>query len=161
MERDIADEIRLIGALSGWINQRDIDEAIAHEREALAKEREPRSIKSSDNRGPIAQARQPEFDAELFALIDEYRKREVAVNERGIADDERERRCDLSREILEQINATRPKTFAGILAVLDLGGEIEDPHHWPEEAIEGLREVVGDYVKAETLLRAARREAQP
>ena len=24
--------------------------------------------------------------------------------------------------------------------MLDMGGEIEDPHYWPEEAIEGLRD---------------------
>ena len=28
------------------------------------------------------------------------------------------------------------------LAVLDLGGEIEDPHHWPDEAIAGLRVIL-------------------
>jgi len=29
-----------------------------------------------------------------------------------------------------------------VLAVLDHASEIEDPHHWPEEAIEGLRAIV-------------------
>jgi hypothetical protein len=29
-----------------------------------------------------------------------------------------------------------------VLAVLDMGGEIEDPHYWPEEAVEGLRDIL-------------------
>jgi hypothetical protein len=29
-----------------------------------------------------------------------------------------------------------------VLAVLDFGSEIDDPDHWPEEAIEGLRVIV-------------------
>jgi len=81
-------------------------------------------------------------DAERLALIEEYRKRELAAGKLGISDDERARRCDLAREVLDQINSTRPTTLAGVLAVLDLGGDIEDPHHWPDEAIEGLRAIV-------------------
>jgi len=29
----------------------------------------------------------------------------------------------------------------GVLAVLDLAARIYDPHHWPAEAIEGLRDI--------------------
>ena len=80
---------------------------------------------SADNLDPFALARQPApaDDSELFELIAEYKRREAHASERCIDDDERARRCDLSREILEQINATRPKTFAGVLAVLDLAAK--------------------------------------
>ena len=80
--------------------------------------------------------------AGLLALIDECRKREAAAEERGISDDERARRCDLSREVLDQINGVRPTTLAGVLAVLDFSSEVDDPHHWTDEAIEGLRDLV-------------------
>src|SRR3954452_3277575 len=96
---------------------------------------------STDNRDPFALARQGGADTELLALIAEYRKREAYACEAGIDDDERARRCALSDEVLDQINQIRPTTLAGVLAVLDLGGEIEDPHHWPDEAVEGLREI--------------------
>src|SRR3954471_8229928 len=97
---------------------------------------------SGAGRDPFALARESEGDAELFALIAERRKREAYAEENvGDDDDERARRCALSDEVLDQINSTRPTTLAGVLAVLDLGGEIEDPHHWPDEAVEGLREI--------------------
>ena len=35
-----------------------------------------------------------------------------------------------------------PTTLRGVLAVLDFGSEIEDPHYWTEEAIERLRAIV-------------------
>src|SRR3954471_4400168 len=86
---------------------------------------------------PFALARQAEGDAELFALIEEYKRLAAFACERGIGDDECDRRAGLPREVLERIGAIRPTTLAGVLATRDLGGDIEDPDHWPDVAIDG------------------------
>ena len=67
----------------------------------------------------------PRNDRALFALIGEYR--ESRANEFGINDAERARRCDEASKVRGQIARIRRPRSA---------------HHWPEEAIEGLRAIV-------------------
>jgi hypothetical protein len=84
-------------------------------------------------------------DAELRALLAEYQRRDRSITERDISEEEVARRCDLAREVRDKIDAIRPTTLRGVLAVLDHGAECQDdPGHWPAQAVEGLREIVGD-----------------
>jgi hypothetical protein len=98
----------------------------------------------TEERDPFALAGQPEDDTELYALIEEWRRREAFAEERDISDDERADRCDAADEIRDRIHATRPVTLAGVLAVFDFSAEreAEDPDKWPAEAIEGLRDIL-------------------
>lgn len=50
------------------------------------------------------------------------------------------------RPFRDKIEAIRPATPAGVLAVLDLGSDLlsKDPDHWPDEAIEGLRDIAAE-----------------
>jgi hypothetical protein len=115
---------------------------------------------TGDNRDPFALARAEggTDDAELFELITEYQRREERANESEIDDEERDRRCDHARVIRDRIEEIRPATLRGVLAALDLGSEITDPAYWPDEAIEGLRAVVGGArAGADTELLAAER----
>ena len=96
---------------------------------------------------PFALARRGEDDAELLALVAEYRRRENSLNEKGalagLDDKEVARRCAESTAVRDKIDEIRPVTLRGVLAVLDLGSDVvDDPHWWPEEAIEGLRKIV-------------------
>jgi hypothetical protein len=87
---------------------------------------------STDNRDPFALARQPDDDAELFELIDEYRRLD-------------ERDDPALSEVFETIDRHRPLTMRGVSAVLDLyaDGWLDCGWH-PTEAIEALREIVAE-----------------
>jgi hypothetical protein len=101
---------------------------------------------STGNHDPFALGGVQEDDSELFELIAEYDRREADASKAGDDDDETARRCRYADEIREQIEAYRPVTLRGVLAVLELINdrpELQtDPNWWPEEAIEGLRAIV-------------------
>jgi hypothetical protein len=82
-------------------------------------------------------------DAELLALIAEYQRRNEKANASKISDKERAKRCAHADELRDKIDAIRPTTWRGVLAVLDYGSQLEDPSYWPDQAVEGLREIVG------------------
>lgn len=52
--------------------------------------------------------RRPRYDAELFALVAEYRRLWSRANEKGIDDDERAHRCDEADAILDRLDEVRP-----------------------------------------------------
>ena len=89
---------------------------------------------------------QPYRRAKDFAALShratDYRHLERRANEEGISDKERDRLCGELRAARDKIREYRPVTLRGVLMVLDLAGEIEDPHWWPEKAIESLRKMV-------------------
>lgn len=120
-EQDLGYALEMLRCVHGRVNDRDIAEAIAQER------REHHE-------------RFPE-DAELFALIAEWRRLEARANKSGITDDERARRCDDMREVRDKIAVFRPVTVQGVLAALEMASEVDDPDYWPDGAIEGLREI--------------------
>ena len=94
----------------------------------------------NNDRDPFALARRG--DAELFALLAEYKRREQSAEESGIDDDERARRCDHAREAQDKLDAIRPTTLRGVLALLDYHSSLEEDRFQPGcAAIEGLREI--------------------
>ena len=101
---------------------------------------------SAGNHDPFALGGIPEDDAELFALIVEYDRREAWANAAGDGEDEIDRRAILADEIRQKIEAFRPSTLRGVLAVLELVNDRPslqaDPDWWPAEAIEGLRDII-------------------
>lgn len=106
---------------------------------------------SADTLDPFAFARQDEGDAELFALLAEYERREQAVEAGGLDDDEIARRCDYSREVQDEIEEIRPTTLRGVLALLDYHCSLDEgsPYRFQPgcEAIEGLRDIVAREAK--------------
>jgi hypothetical protein len=87
---------------------------------------------------------QPSVDLLLFALIEEYRRRHQKANETGVnevSDEEVDRLSDELRTVRDHLDKVRPLTLSGVLAVFNLGELINDPDWWPDEAIEGLREI--------------------
>jgi hypothetical protein len=86
-------------------------------------------------------------DADLFALIAEYRRQEREVNtpkgrSDGRSEEEIDQLSDELRAVRDKIDKVRPVTLRGVLAVLDLGECIYDPDWWPDEAIVSLRKIV-------------------
>ena len=84
MERDIADEIRLIERLSGWINERDIEEALAHERRELQK---PRAM--PEPAGGLDPARKADLRARAEALAAEFSPATLSRGDAGLIEAER------------------------------------------------------------------------
>ena len=81
------------------------------------------------DRDPFALARQGDDDAELFALIVEYRRLELSEASLG--------------EVFAKIAQIRPVTVRGISAVLDLYCEDWMELGWrPDKALAVLREIV-------------------
>jgi hypothetical protein len=101
---------------------------------------------SADNYDPFALGGVQDDDAALFELIAEYDRREADASKAGDDEDETDRRCSYADETRKQIEAYRPVTLRGVLAVLELINdrpELQgDPNWWPEGAIEGLRAIV-------------------
>jgi hypothetical protein len=130
-ERDLGYALQLLARVREWLNERDINDLVKEER---------------GKRPDIAtmiETLERRVDAELFARVSEFRRLENRANERNIDDDERGRRCDEARAARDRLTEVRPNTLAGVLAVLDLGSDlVDDPHWWPEEAIEGLRAIL-------------------
>jgi hypothetical protein len=100
---------------------------------------------NADNPDPFALGGVQD-DSELFDLIEEWRRREAWANQPTADEDETARRCAKADEVMDAILDLRPATLRGVLAVLDLGPDsslADDPDFWPDEAIEGLRAIVG------------------
>ena len=131
-ERDLGHALQLLTTVRRWLNEQDINDLLKEER---AKHPEVRTMLEALQRHG--------FDAELLALVAEYRWLEREMNTRkGKSDEEIERLSAELRTLLDKLDKVRPRTLPGVLAVLDLGSDlIDDPHWWPDEAIEGLREI--------------------
>src|ERR1700686_248614 len=63
------------------------------------------------------------------------------VNSGKGSEEETDRLSNELRAVRDKIDEGRPVTLRGALAVLDLGELIDDRDWWPDEAIEGLREI--------------------
>jgi hypothetical protein len=75
----------------------------------------------------------------------EFRCREALANETDLDDEEFDRRSQDMADVRDQIEAFRPTTLRGVLAIFELGSEpdqLNDPDFWPEEAIKGLRDIL-------------------
>src|SRR3954463_4021284 len=82
--------------------------------------------------------RENDPDAELFAAMAAYNRLIDAANN-AHDEDETGRFCEEAQPHRDRVEQYRPATIRGVLAALDFGSEIDDPHYWPEGAIEGLR----------------------
>jgi hypothetical protein len=71
------------------------------------------------------------------AAYDDARK----AAEIGTLSDRAEELGEQAEAALDSIYPIHPATMRGVLAVLDLRSLIDDPDWWPDEAIEGLREI--------------------
>jgi len=116
-ERDAFDQSLALANAGGWLNKIATAEFVGRERAVL--------------RGG---------DVELLALIAEYQRLRDKANQGEMSEAERARRCDDFRSVRGKIEKLRPATLRGVLAVLDLETD-EDPGRWPQEPIEGLRDI--------------------
>jgi hypothetical protein len=133
VELDFGYALELLASVRRWLNDQDVDELIKEERAKLA---------GSSLGEAIDLVKAAGRDADLFALIAEFRRQHHEVNTLKDPSDEVVTRLSAElRAVRYKLNKVRPVTLRGVLAVLDLGSLIDDPHYWPAEAIEGLREI--------------------
>jgi hypothetical protein len=117
-ERDLGYALQLLTTARRWLNEQDVNDLIKEER---AKHPEVATIMETLGKR--------DADADLLALILAYRHQHAEGTGTG--------------DMLDKIHETRPTTLRGVLAVLDLISDldIDSSLFWPEEAIEGLREI--------------------
>ena len=123
-----------------------VDQLGALKAEIAALEDREKSLRDELIRRGVSEARGALFGASVTQAIRWTLNTAAIKSEMGLPwydDDERERRCDQMRPFRDNIEAIGPATLAGVLAMLDLGSDLlsEDPHYWPNEAIEGLRDI--------------------